>query len=94
MFIYILTVCFLGHSGCAFFANSGTESLTIRVYHLDRDYKFAQNTLLFTRPATKLHRSTHVLCTRHLRQNVNKYLEDNVGYALSDRKDIVGAIFF
>lgn len=36
---------------------------------------------------------THILCTRHLRQNTNKYLEDQVGYPLRERQNIINAIF-
>ena len=37
--------------------------------------------------------STHVLCTRHLKQNVNRQLEDKVGYPLRDRQDVITKIF-
>ena len=37
--------------------------------------------------------STHVLCTRHLKQNENKQLEDKVGYPLKDRQAVQSKIF-
>ena len=37
--------------------------------------------------------STHVLCTRHLRQNANKNLEDQVGYPLKNRQEVLSKIF-
>jgi hypothetical protein len=39
------------------------------------------------------HGCTHVLCTRHLKQNVNKYLEDKVGYPITERTEILNSIF-
>ena len=36
---------------------------------------------------------THVLCTRHLKQNANRYMEDQVGYALKDRHEVLTRIF-
>ena len=38
-------------------------------------------------------RLTHVLCTRLLRQNANKNLEDQVGYPLKDRQEVLSKIF-
>lgn len=37
--------------------------------------------------------STQVLCTRHLKENTNRYLQDEVGVDVKKRKSIVGAIF-
>ena len=37
--------------------------------------------------------STHVLCTRQLKQNANKQLEDKVGYPLMDRQAVLSKIF-
>ena len=37
--------------------------------------------------------STHVLCSRHLKQNVNRHLEDQVGYPLRDRQDVLSKLF-
>ena len=37
--------------------------------------------------------STHVLCMRHLKQNVNRHLEDIVGYPLKERQKIISKIF-
>ena len=36
---------------------------------------------------------THVLCTRRLKQNANRYIEDEVGISLKDRQDILNSIF-
>ena len=36
---------------------------------------------------------THVLCTRHLRENTNKYLENNVGCPKTERDKILNTIF-
>ena len=37
--------------------------------------------------------SSHVLCTRHLKQNANKYMEDIVGMHLKARINIINVIF-
>ena len=37
--------------------------------------------------------ATHVLCTRHLKQNANRHLEDIVGYPLKERHEIISKIF-
>ncbi|XP_053374086.1 uncharacterized protein LOC128546783 [Mercenaria mercenaria] len=37
--------------------------------------------------------ATHTLCTRHLRQNTNRYLEDHVGYPKQERQQITSAIY-
>lgn len=37
--------------------------------------------------------STHVLCTRHLKQNANKQMEDKVGLPMKDRQEILNKIF-
>ena len=37
--------------------------------------------------------STHVLCTRHLKQNANRYMEDVVGFPLQDRKEVIDLLF-
>lgn len=37
--------------------------------------------------------ATHVLCTRHLKQNANKQMEDSVGFPISDRQEILTGIF-
>ena len=37
--------------------------------------------------------ATHTLCTRHLRQNTDRYLEDEVGYRKPDRSVILKAIY-
>ena len=39
------------------------------------------------------HGCTHVLCTRHLKQNVIRYMEDEVGIPLKDRQEIISKIF-
>jgi hypothetical protein len=36
---------------------------------------------------------THILCTRHLKQNLNKYMEDQVGYPQKDRQQLFDEIF-
>jgi len=36
---------------------------------------------------------THVLCTRHLKENTNRYLENIVGVPKSDRNTILEAIY-
>ncbi|KAL3892167.1 hypothetical protein ACJMK2_004401 [Sinanodonta woodiana] len=37
--------------------------------------------------------STHVLCTRHLKQNANRHMEDIVGFPLNDRQEILDLMF-
>lgn len=37
--------------------------------------------------------STQVLCTRHLKKNTKRYLQDEVGVDVKKRKAIVSAIF-
>ena len=37
--------------------------------------------------------ATHVLCTRHLKNNINKYMEDNAKLNLTERKNIIELIF-
>ena len=39
------------------------------------------------------HGCTHVLCTRHLKQNANRYMEDEVGIAFKGRQTILDRIF-
>lgn len=39
------------------------------------------------------HGSTHVLCSRHLKQNAEKQMEDQVGYPLIERQVILNNIF-
>ncbi|KAH3819647.1 hypothetical protein DPMN_121387 [Dreissena polymorpha] len=34
-----------------------------------------------------------MLCTRHLKENPNRYMEDEVGYPISDRKEINELVF-
>ena len=36
---------------------------------------------------------THLLCTRHLRQNANRHMEDEVGIPMKDRQEILNTIF-
>ena len=36
---------------------------------------------------------THVLCTRHLKENTDRYLENIVGVLKSDRNTILDAIY-
>ena len=37
--------------------------------------------------------STHVLCTRHLKENTNRHMQNLIGYPESDRIEINNAIF-
>ena len=37
--------------------------------------------------------ATHVLCTRHLKQNANRYMEDEVGIPSRDRQELLNKIF-
>ena len=37
--------------------------------------------------------STHVLCTRHLKENTNRHMQNQIGYPESDRIEINNAIF-
>lgn len=39
------------------------------------------------------HGCTHVLCTRHLKQNANRYMEDEAGIPVKDRQVILNKIF-
>ena len=36
---------------------------------------------------------THVLCTRHLKQNANRYMENVVGFPLQDLKEVIDLLF-
>ncbi|XP_053375386.1 uncharacterized protein LOC128547267 isoform X2 [Mercenaria mercenaria] len=36
---------------------------------------------------------THILCTRHLKQNMNKYMEDQVGFPQKERQQIIDEVF-
>ena len=33
--------------------------------------------------------ATHMLCTRHLKQNASRHLEDQVGYPLKERQTVI-----
>jgi len=39
------------------------------------------------------HGCTHVLCTRHLKENTNRHMENIIGYPKKDRDEIVDAIY-
>ena len=37
--------------------------------------------------------SIHVLCTRHLEENVRRYLSDKLGASIKDRREVISDIF-
>ena len=38
-------------------------------------------------------RCTHLTCTKHLKQNASKYIEDGVGIPLKGKQDILNSIY-
>ena len=44
-------------------------------------------------PLRCFHGSTHVLCTRHLKENTNRQMQNNIGYPEAERIEIIDAIF-